>query len=111
MPLDLTQHPDANLFVQEGLRPLAERFRNILYASQANIGRLQSLMAILAAHPNQSDLVDDGRTAEGVQPMTVAQLLTTCNFIVELLTWSQTPPNLDNGTTALRLCVRPFRVE
>ena len=111
MPLDLTQHPSHNQHLQEALRPMAERLRNILYSGQANLGRHAEFMALLAAHPNQDDVLIDGRASEGVPPMTVGQMLTACQFLVAMLTWSQTPPNLDNGTTALRLCVRPFRVE
>lgn len=111
MSLDLTQHPHHNLHLQESLRPMAERLRNILYSGQANIDRHAAFMALLAAHPNQNDLLDDGRTSEGVQPMTVGDMLTACQFLVDILTWSQTQPNFNNGTTALRLCVRPFRVE
>ena len=109
MALDLTQHPAHNVHLQEALRPMAERLRNILYSGQANIGRHAEFMALLAAHPNQDDLIFDGRT--DLPPMTVGQMLTACQFLVAMLQWSQTPPNLDNGTTALRLCVRPFRVE
>lgn len=111
MALDLTQHPHLNVHLQEALRPMAERLRNVLYSGQANLVRHAEFMALLAAHPNQNDAVVDGRASEGVPPMTVGELLTACQFLTTLLQWSQTPPNLDNGTTALRLCVRPFRVE
>jgi hypothetical protein len=108
--LDLTQHPQHNVHLQESLRPMAERLRNILYAGQANMGRHVEFMTLLASHPDQSAPLVDGRAGEGLQPLTVGEALTACQFLVAMLQWSQIPPNLDNGTTALRLCVRPFQV-
>ena len=108
--MDLRETPHLNVHLQEVLRPMAEKLRAILYEGQANLATHVELLTALTMFPDQDALVIDGRAAEGIRPMTVGQLKVACQFLVDMLQWSQTVENEPRGTTALRMTVRPFRV-
>jgi len=109
--MDTRDTPHLNQHIQEVIRPLAEKLRSVLYGGQAALATHLELMATLAAQPDQNATLIDGRASEGVRPVTVAEALTACQFLVDMLQWSQAPEQLDRGTTALKFCVRPMRTE
>lgn len=111
--MDITQTPHLNQHLQEVMRPLAEKLRSVLYGGQAALATHIELMGALgaAAQANPDAVLIDGRAHEGVRPVTVGEALTACQFLVDMLQWSQAPEQLERGTTALKFCVRPMRTE
>lgn len=109
--MQLDQHPHLHRHFEEVVRPMAEKLRSVLYEGQASLATHVELLSTLAAYPDQDAILDDGRGAEGVRPVTVGQARVACQFLVDMFAWSQAPEQLERGTTALKLCVRPMRVE
>jgi hypothetical protein len=107
--MDLREYPHLNIHFQEVLRPLAEKLRSVLYEGQANLSTHIELLTVLSNYSIPDAILIDGREAEGVRPMTVAEVKTACEFLIDMLQWTQTPENEPRGTTALKMTVRPFR--
>lgn len=109
----ITDTPHLNRHFGEVIRPMAEKLRSVLYEGQASLATHIELMGALgaAAQVNPNAILDDGRSSEGVRPITVGEALTACQFLVDMLQWSQAPEQIDRGTTTLKLCVRSMRVE
>lgn len=107
---------DQRRTLNELLRPTATRLRAILYTGQANLGLVQSLLASvqaqITADPSLADEpIDDGRDAEGVRPITAAELATGIGFLLQMLAWTQEPANVPAGDAALKIAPFPFVAE
>lgn len=109
--MNLTETPHLNLHLQEVVRPMTEKLRSVLYGGQAALATHIELLTVLTMYPDQDAVLIDGRAHEGVRQLTVGEAKTACQFLVDMLQWSQAPENLDRGTTALKFCVRPMRAE
>lgn len=111
--MDLRDTPHLNEYLQKTLRPLAEKLRAILYTGQAALATHVELTTLLAAaaQVDPNAILVDGRAAEGVRPLTVGEAYTACQFLVDMLQWSQNAENEPRGTAALKLCVRHMTAE
>jgi len=109
--MDIRTTPHLNRHLQESVRPMCEKLRSVLYEGKASIGLHVEFLTALATFPDQNAVLVDGRAAEGVRTLTVGEAATACQFLVEMLEWSQAPENFDRVTTALKFCVRPMRAE
>lgn len=80
---DIT-NPEAVRFVNEVIRPLAEAFEALDANAQIAKDRYTSTFAPLVSGNAGTDAVDDGRTAEGVSRLTLADVQ---NFATQVNTF------------------------
>lgn len=101
------QNPVLNRAISEQVRPMAERARGLLVQAQAAAGQIAALNAAIAEAADD-DVIDDGRLAEGVPPLTAGQFRAATAMLGELVTQISADQRLPS---VLAACVRPVQVE
>jgi hypothetical protein len=100
------QNPVFNAVIGEQVRPMAEAARNLLIQAQAAAPGLSGMAAALA-QADDADILDDGRTAEGVPPITVGDFRACVGVLGDIVAQVNADPRL---ASILGACVRPARV-
>lgn len=99
-------NPVLNRALSEQVRPMAERARGLLILAQASAAGLAQLTASLAGS-DDADVIDDGRLAEGVPPLTVGQFRAATALLGDLVAQINADPRLP---AVLSACVRSVEV-
>lgn len=96
-------NPQLNRFLNEQLRPLAEKYRALQAEAQAMLDQYQSdILPILNAAAN-TDTIVDGRAAQGVNQLTVGEVKQMRLGVVNINTEYE-----GKRTFFARPCVRPL---
>lgn len=96
-------NPFFNRIVNQQVRPMAERARNLLILAQASASTFAAIEAELAS-ADSSDVIQDGRFDEdGIPPITVGQFRDCMGILSDLVTQINSDPRL---ASILSICVR-----
>jgi hypothetical protein len=105
--------PDVTKFLNESLRPFAEKLRAmnfelsaLRYAYATGVGPI--IDAAVAVDPDE--MIDDGRAAEGVNQLSVGQVAALMGMITELKALVDADASLAGMAAGNRACVRPLRI-
>ena len=102
---DIT-NPVINRAIAEQVRPMAETARNLLVQAQASAPSLAADIAALTDAAD-ADILQDGRIAEGIAPLTVAEFRACIGLLSALVAQVNGDARL---AAVLAACVRPVRV-
>ena len=102
--------PRVITFVNEQLRPLAERTRAVQAEIETTLAYAQAEVIGLIQSAAEGAVLDDGREAEGVSRLTREDLLLAIGLLDGIATAVRTPENEAALNAMFKACVRPLRI-
>jgi len=97
-------NPFLNRIVNEEVRPMAERARNLFFQAQANNSMFSNLLSQLSEF-SDSDIIVDERA--DISPLTVGNFRNVVELLSELVTQINQDPKLAD---VLACCVRGINI-
>jgi len=91
--------PRALKFTNQQIRPLSEAVRGLI--AQINAAQTDWFSGLNALFPNDTTLVDDGRSSEGINELTGADVNSVVNILIAI-------QNASNAQIIAKPCVRPL---
>jgi len=98
-------NPEAIRFVNETVRPLAEKIRAL--KAELNAARITWYSGMNSNFNKADELVEDGREAEGVSRLTCGDVT---NFISQAIKTAEAEASAWNDQVVSKPCVRAFQV-
>lgn len=97
-------------FVNESLRPLAERTRAVQAEIETSLAAYASEVQALVEDAEPGAPLEDGREAEGVSRLTREDLLLAIGLLEGLVTLANAAENEAALAAMHKACVRPLRI-
>lgn len=97
-------------FVNEQLRPLAERTRAVQAELETTLAYAANEVIPAITTAEAGALLDDGRDAEGVSRLTREDMLLAIGLLNGLATTARDPGNEAALAAMFKCCVRPLRI-
>lgn len=102
--------PRVITFVNEQLRPLAERTRAVQAEIETTLAYAAAEVFGLIQSAPEGSVLEDGRDAEGVSRLTREDLLLAMGLLDQLVAEVRLPENADALAAMFKACVRPLRI-
>ena len=102
--------PRVITFVNEQLRPLAERTRAVQAEIETTLAYAQAEVVALIQSAAERSPLEDGREAEGVSRLTREDLLLALDLLNDIATEVRQPENAEALQAMFKACVRPLRI-